>query len=200
MEISQSEICAIVGPSGSGKSTLLHVLGLLDKPDSGSFIFEGRQVEALSSDELATLRRQKIGFVFQSFHLLSHLTALENVMLPFIYQGIPRHKCRPLALEELRRVGLNNRVHHRPAELSGGQRQRVAIARALVTRPSIILADEPTGNLDSDSAEKIMKLFHLAKKTLGTAIIIVTHDLTLAAQCNSYFNMNKGTLSRKNFN
>ncbi len=180
LQIAAGEFCAIIGPSGSGKSTLMNILGCLDTPTSGTVTIDGVVVTAASTDELPVIRNQKIGFVFQSFNLLAKLTVLQNVELPLIYAGRPaaeRHRRARAALEA---VGLADRLQHRPGQLSGGQTQRAAIARALVTDPKIILADEPTGNLDTHNGEQILNLFHDLHRQ-GRTIAIVTHDPAIAA-------------------
>lgn len=179
LHLQSGEYVAILGPSGSGKSTLMNLLGCLDAPSSGSYFLQGREVGKLSRNELAKIRNQQIGFVFQSFNLLDYATALENVSLPLIYGGISLSERENRARELLEKVGLGNRLHHRPNELSGGQSQRVAIARSLAMNPSLILADEPTGNLDSRSGEQVIHLFEECVSE-GKTIIIVTHDLSLA--------------------
>jgi len=180
--IERGEFVAIVGQSGSGKSTLMNILGCLDVPTAGQYFLSGRDVSTLSDDELADVRNLEIGFVFQSFQLLPRASALENVELPLIYRGISKKERRERAIEVLELTGLADRMKHKPAELSGGQKQRVAIARALVTRPSLLLADEPTGNLDSKTGEEIVGLF-LDLHARGNTIVLVTHEPKLAARC-----------------
>jgi putative ABC transport system ATP-binding protein len=180
LSIAPGEMCALVGTSGSGKSTLLNILGLLDRPSSGRYGLDSVDVALAGYDDLADLRNRKIGFVFQAFHLLPRLSALDNVAHPLLYRGTGGAERRRLAALELGRVGLGDRLHHRPEELSGGQRQRVAIARALVTKPSLILADEPTGNLDSAAADEIMALLEEMNLSLNVTIIVVTHDPAIA--------------------
>lgn len=180
--VSAGEMIAIMGPSGSGKSTLMHILGCLDTPTEGEYILAGKAVAKLGDRELARLRNQEVGFVFQTFHLLPRYTALENVALPLVYAGVPRRERHRRAAAILEAVGLGDRLHHRPNELSGGQRQRVAIARALVNNPTLLLADEPTGNLDSQTSQEIMSLFQELHQK-GHTIIIVTHEPDIAAYC-----------------
>jgi putative ABC transport system ATP-binding protein len=180
LHIEKGEMAAIMGPSGSGKSTLLAILGCLDAPTSGSYALDGINVEKMKDDALALVRNQKIGFVFQQFNLLARTSALENVMLPLTYAGISGRKRRALAEEALEQVGLKDRLHHRPNELSGGQQQRVAIARALANKPAILLADEPTGALDSRTGTEIIALFQRLHRELGQTVIYVTHDATIA--------------------
>ncbi|MDO5423489.1 MAG: ABC transporter ATP-binding protein [Eubacteriales bacterium] len=179
LNVCEHEFVAIVGASGSGKSTLMNIIGCLDTPDEGNYYIDGQDVTSLSERDLATMRNRKIGFIFQQFNLLPKLTAYENVELPLIYQGVPGKERRERAEEALERVGLSKRMHHRPNQLSGGQQQRVAVARALATRPSLILADEPTGNLDSKSSRDIMGLIHELHEQ-GNTIILITHDDSIA--------------------
>jgi putative ABC transport system ATP-binding protein len=180
LQIRRNEYLAIMGPSGSGKSTLMNMLGCLDTPSSGHYLFNGKDVSAMDDDELAGIRNHEIGFVFQTFNLLPRSTSLRNVELPLIYGGIEPETREERAANALREVGLGDRLHHKPNELSGGQRQRVAIARALVNNPSIILADEPTGNLDSKTGEEIMQLLENLYQR-GNTIILVTHEPDIAA-------------------
>ncbi|NQU27166.1 MAG: ABC transporter ATP-binding protein [Candidatus Marinimicrobia bacterium] len=179
LEIKPNEYLSIMGPSGSGKSTLMNIIGCLDTPSTGRYEFEGELVHEMDDNQLASIRNRKIGFVFQTFNLLPKATALRNVELPLIYANIPRSERQEIAKNSLEKVGLADRITHKPNELSGGQRQRVAIARALVTNPSIILADEPTGNLDSKSGEEIMKILN-SLHAAGNTIIIVTHEQYIA--------------------
>ncbi|MEF2966161.1 ABC transporter ATP-binding protein [Paenibacillus sp. M1] len=179
LQVERGEFVAIMGTSGSGKSTLMNIIGCLDVPTSGSYMLDGEEVHALSEEELARVRNRKIGFVFQSFNLLGRQTVLQNVTLPMMYAGIPREKRQERALELLDKVGLKERVKHRPTELSGGQKQRVAIARALTMGAPLLLADEPTGNLDTKSSEDIMALFKEIHRE-GTTIVLVTHEPDIA--------------------
>jgi len=178
--ISRGDFVAVMGPSGSGKSTCMNILGCLDSPTSGSYRFDGVEVGNLSRDQRARLRRNYLGFVFQGFNLLGRSTALENVELPLVYRGLPAAERHRRAGEALAQVGLEDRAHHRPNELSGGQQQRVAIARAIVTHPEVLLADEPTGNLDSERGREILELLTLLNREQGLTIVIVTHDTTIA--------------------
>ena len=182
LRIDSGSFISIVGSSGSGKTTLMNILGCLDVPSEGTYALRGRDVRGLSDDELSALRNREIGFVFQSFQLLPRASALENVELPLIYRGLRRRERQALARGALERVGLGNRLQHKPAELSGGQRQRVSIARALCATPSLLLADEPTGNLDSATGREIIGLFHELHRA-GNTIVVVTHEAALAAAC-----------------
>lgn len=180
LDIQTGEFVAIIGQSGSGKSTLMNMLGCLDTPTSGTYILSGKDVSHLSDNELSDIRNQQIGFIFQGFNLIPNLTALANVELPLIYRGMPAKERHDCSLEALRIVGLEHRVDHKPSEMSGGQQQRVAIARAIAAKPPVILADEPTGNLDSSSTKEIMKILHDLHDT-GRTVILITHDDQIAA-------------------
>jgi putative ABC transport system ATP-binding protein len=195
LEIHKGEYVAIMGPSGSGKSTLMNLIGCLDSPSSGKYWLAGRQVSELDDDELAYIRNKEIGFVFQTFNLLPRATSLHNVELPLIYNGTPAEERIERAKEALAQVDLTSRMMHRPNELSGGQRQRVAIARALVNRPSILLADEPTGNLDSVTGEEIMTLF-VRLHEQGNTIILVTHEPDIAARAHRIIRVRDGRVER----
>ncbi|RJP50412.1 MAG: ABC transporter ATP-binding protein [Anaerolineaceae bacterium] len=196
-EIERGEVLSIMGPSGSGKSTMMNTLGCLDRPTSGEYILDGESVAEMTDDQLASVRNRKVGFVFQSFNLLSRLTALGNVELPLRYAGIAEGR-REKARAALEAVGLQDRMTHRPYELSGGQQQRVAVARALVNNPAIIMADEPTGNLDSKVGREIMNLLLNLNKELGTTLIIVTHDPNIAAQTQRVIRLRDGELDPEN--
>ncbi len=191
VRIERGEIISIMGPSGSGKSTLMNILGALDRPTSGSYCLNGEQVSTLKDDQLAAIRNREVGFVFQSFNLLGRQSALTNVELPMRYAGVSDGK-RKRAIEALEAVGLGDRIRHRPNELSGGQQQRVAIARALVNNPAIILADEPTGNLDSKSGDEIMKILLDLNHEFGTTLIFVTHDPEIAEQTQRIIHLRDG--------
>ncbi len=191
LKIGQGELVAILGPSGSGKSTLMNMMGLLDRPDSGEYLLDGRAVQGLGDDELAHLRNRFIGFVFQAYHLLPRTTALENVQLPLLYADRKDYKERSEAA--LAAVGLSDRKSHFAEELSGGQQQRVAIARAIVGEPSVLLADEPTGNLDSAASREIIDLFKL-QSSRGTTVVLITHDLEVAAQTNRIIKIRDGSV------
>ncbi|MCW7761078.1 lipoprotein-releasing ABC transporter ATP-binding protein LolD [Photorhabdus luminescens] len=192
--INQSEMMAVVGSSGSGKSTLLHLLGGLDTPTSGEVLFKGRSLNKMSSGARAELRNHELGFIYQFHHLLPDFNAIENVAMPLLIGGKNRSQAQKKALEMLAAVGLEKRAHHRPSELSGGERQRVAIARALVNEPSLVLADEPTGNLDLRNADSIFALLGELNRQQGTAFLVVTHDLNLAGRLNRQVEMRDGYL------
>ncbi len=179
LEVGRGEFVAIIGQSGSGKSTLMNMIGCLDVPTKGSYVLDGKEVERLSDDALSVIRNQKIGFIFQGFNLIMNLDAVGNVELPLIYRGMGKAERRTLAMEALEKVGLGARVKHRPSELSGGQQQRVAVARAIAARPSLILADEPTGNLDSASTDEIIEILKQLHKD-GSTIVMITHDQEIA--------------------
>jgi len=193
LDIHKGEYVAVMGASGSGKSTLMNIIGCLDTPSGGNYILNGTEVSSMSDNQLAEIRNREIGFVFQVFNLLPRNTALENVMLPLIYAGEKKHIRRELALKMLEDVGLGDRVEHKPNELSGGQRQRVAIARALVNRPSLILADEPTGNLDSRISEEIMKLFADIHRK-GNTLLMVTHEEDIARHAHRIIRLKDGEI------
>jgi putative ABC transport system ATP-binding protein len=193
LDIAENEYVAIMGPSGSGKSTLMNLIGCLDTPSSGSYVLKNQEISKLSDDELARIRNQEIGFVFQTFNLLARADVLHNVELPLVYAGIKHEERRRRARESIEVVGLTDRIKHKPNELSGGQRQRVAIARALVNKPSIILADEPTGNLDSKTGEEIMAAFERIWKQ-GNTVIVVTHESDIARHANRVIRMRDGVV------
>lgn len=199
ISINRNEYVAIMGPSGSGKSTLMNILGCLDTPTEGSYFLNGTDVSNMDDDLLSDIRNREIGFIFQSFNLLPRYTAMENVALPLIYSGIPRHEREQRAIEALNNVGLGERMEHKPSELSGGQRQRVAIARALINRPSIILADEPTGNLDTKTSIDIMMLFEQIYKE-GNTVIIVTHEEDIAKYARRIIKLRDGKIESDSTN
>jgi putative ABC transport system ATP-binding protein len=191
LEIERNEMVAFIGASGSGKSTMMNIVGCLDRPSSGEYWLNGREVATMSGDDLAEVRNREIGFIFQSFHLLPRASALDNVAQPLIYRGVPLRERLALAAQSLARVGLGERMHHRPNELSGGQRQRVAIARALVGNPSILLADEPTGNLDTSTSREIMDLIRAVHEG-GQTVVMVTHEPEIAEQCQRIVRLRDG--------
>ena len=193
LEINKGEFVSIMGASGSGKSTLLNIIGILDNYDTGEYILDNTLIKNLSENRAAELRNRMIGFVFQSFNLINYKNAMENVALPLYYQGISRKKRNMLAMEQLERMGLTDRAHHLPSEMSGGQKQRVAIARALITNPSIILADEPTGALDSQTSKEVMNVFSELNKQ-GMTIVLVTHDPNIGAQTNRIIRISDGLI------
>ncbi|MFI5207393.1 MAG: ABC transporter ATP-binding protein [Gemmatimonadales bacterium] len=195
LEIDRNEYVAIMGPSGSGKSTMMNLIGCLDTPTAGQYWLNGVEVSKMSEDELARVRNREIGFVFQTFNLLPRATAAHNVELPLVYSGMGRKERKERATQALESVGLGDRMTHKPNELSGGQRQRVAIARALVTRPSIILADEPTGNLDSTTSEEIMRVLQDLHQTQGQTIVMVTHEHDIAAHAARVVTLHDGLIS-----
>lgn len=194
LEINKGEIVALTGPSGSGKTTLMHLLGCLDLPTSGQVLIEGKDVSSFSRKKLAYIRNRKIGFVFQNFHLLNDLNAVENVILPQLYGGVSAQMARERACELLEMVGLEQKLFHFPNQLSGGQRQRMAIARALAMEPSILLADEPTGNLDSGNAQMIIDLFNMINQRIQTTIIIVTHEKRIAERAKRCITIHDGRI------
>lgn len=197
LHIRPGEYVSIMGPSGCGKSTMMNVLGCLDKMSSGQYILNGKDISKLSDNELATIRNKEIGFVFQSFNLLPRMTILENVELPMVYAGVPHRERRSRALEALEKVELGERIHHRPNQISGGQKQRVAIARAIVNKPSVILADEPTGNLDSKVTEEIMRIIQELNDE-GTTIMMVTHEPDVAQHSKRIIRMKDGNVLSDN--
>ncbi len=193
LSVRQGELIAIMGPSGSGKSTLMNILGCLDRPTSGTYELENRDIGTLSDDELAAVRNSKLGFVFQTFNLLPRFSALKNVEVPLIYSGVPAKLRKERAVPLLQKVGLGDRMDHKPTELSGGQQQRVAIARALVNNPQVLLADEPTGNLDSHSGEDILNIL-TGLNNQGVTVIIVTHDHNVAVRCRRVISVKDGLI------
>jgi putative ABC transport system ATP-binding protein len=193
LHIERNELVAFIGASGSGKSTMMNIVGCLDRPSAGTYFLNGKDVATMASDDLAQVRNEEIGFIFQSFHLLPRHTALDNVAQPLIYRGIPPSERKRMAREALEHVGLGERMHHRPNELSGGQRQRVAIARALVGKPSILLADEPTGNLDSATTREIMALIKDVHRN-GQTVVMVTHEPDIAEQCQRIVRLQDGRI------
>lgn len=194
LHILPHEFVSILGPSGSGKSTLMNIIGCLDIPDSGDYILDGEYVDSCTEDELSTIRGDKIGFIFQQFNLLPDLTAYENVEMPLLYHHISREERHERVMRTLRQVGLEDRIHHRPSQLSGGQQQRVAIARVLASEPSIILADEPTGNLDSASGTEIMEIIKNLWKE-GNTVVLITHDINVANQAQRKVYVRDGIIS-----
>lgn len=194
LTIQNGEFVAIVGHSGSGKSTLMNMLGCLDTPTSGRYYLDGRDVSGLTDNQLSEIRNEKIGFIFQGFNLIPNLDAIGNVELPLIYRGIPKGQRRRLAVQALKRVGLGSRMNHRPGELSGGQQQRVAVARAIAAQPPVILADEPTGNLDRRNSTEILDLLRLFHRNLNQTILLVTHDEQLAAQADRVITLSDGQI------
>ena len=194
LKIHKGEFVAIMGASGSGKSTSMNIIGCLDKPSSGEYLFDGVNVENLNLNQMAILRRNYIGFVFQGFNLLGRTTALENVELPLIYRKVPKEKRYELAVEALKKVGLESVIKHTPAELSGGQQQRVAIARAIVTDPLLLLADEPTGNLDTENSSQIIQLLSKLANEETCCVVVVTHDLEVAKAADVVFRMDSGRI------
>lgn len=199
VNINKNEYISLVGPSGSGKSTLMNLLGALDSPTAGKYFLRGQDVSILVDNELAEIRNKEIGFVFQTFNLIPRMSAIENVALPLVYAGISKKERTERAKEKLKQVGLGDRMDHKPNELSGGQRQRVAVARALINNPALILADEPTGNLDSNTTEEIMDLFENLHQN-GNTIVIVTHESEIAARTRRIIKLRDGSIETDTFN
>lgn len=196
LQVYQGEFMAVIGPSGSGKSTLMNIIGCLDTPTEGKYVIGGYDVSRMGDNKLAEIRNQKIGFIFQSFHLLPHLTSQENVELPLVYRGIPAKQRRERAIATLGQMGLSDKLNHKPKQLSGGQQQRVAIARALVSEPSILLADEPTGALDSKTGEEVMQIFQDLHRR-GHTIVLITHDPKVADKAQSIIRITDGTITEE---
>ena len=199
LSIGHGEFVAIIGQSGSGKSTLMNMLGCLDVPTAGQYLLNGADVSRLKDDELSDIRNKEIGFIFQGFNLIPNLTAVENVELPLIYRGIGKQERRELAVQALEMVGLSKRLNHKPAEMSGGQQQRVAIARAIAAKPPVILADEPTGNLDTHSSKEIMEILKELHKS-GRTVILITHDNEIAAEAKRLIRIRDGKIAEDNIN
>ncbi len=194
LNVRRGEYLAVMGTSGSGKSTAMNILGCLDRPSSGSYLLNGTPVERLSDDQLADLRNRELGFVFQQFHLLQELTALDNVMLPMVYAGVPAEQRKELGIAALQRVGLGERLHNKPNQLSGGQQQRVAVARAIINNPNLLLADEPTGALDSRTTKEVLDLFDELHREQGMTILLVTHEHDVAARAERIVHFHDGRL------
>ena len=199
LQINENEFVAIMGPSGSGKSTLMNILGCLDTPSEGKYFFNSIDISLLDDNQLSAIRNKNIGFIFQSFNLLPRMSALHNVELPLMYAGVEKSLRTKLALQSLEKVGLSDRINHKPAELSGGQRQRVSIARALVNNPGIVLADEPTGALDSNTGEEIMEIF-IKLHAEGNTIIIITHESDIALRCKRILHIKDGIITSDKIN
>ncbi len=198
LEVKSGDLLSIMGQSGSGKTTLMNIIGLLDRPSAGTYLFNDQDVSKLNDRRISTLRGRRVGFVFQSFQLLPHLTALENVALPLVYQGKTRAHMKRRASEELEKVNMDNRMQHRPNQLSGGQKQRVAIARALVVEPALLLADEPTGALDPGTATDVVELLKRMNAEQGVTIMVITHDAAVAQQCTRQIRIKSGQLYETN--